>query len=97
MTKHARPMILACALLLLPACATTNLMEWVNKPPERAQFQTATIVASDGTTATVYETGPNPERALRMFGAFYAILPCLAWDIVTLPVQVLIGSKPYGD
>lgn len=94
--KTTMRLVAVAVMLMTCSCATTGIVRWAHQGPDVVQLRTATIRNSDGTSSDVYEPHPNGAKALRVFGMVYGILPCVVWDVVTFPVQIAIGCRPYG-
>jgi len=81
----------------LTSCASTGLTKWAMSGPHSMQVPVATVRNSDGTTSTMYENRPHPGQMGKAMSMFFGIVPALAWDIVTFPVQFAMDYPPYGD
>lgn len=83
---------LACSM---QGCATCALVEWAQPGPDEVEIPIRTS-NFDGTMTTTYGRPLTGELLVKNVCGIVAIGPVLAWDLVTMPVQVLGGYPPYG-
>ena len=85
--------VMAC---MTQGCATTALVEWAQPGPTTTKIPVRTR-GFDGTTSTAYGQPISAELLGKTVCGIVAVVPALAWDLVTMPVQILGGYPPYGD
>jgi expansin (peptidoglycan-binding protein) len=83
------------ALPLLTGCATSSMWGWVLED-DGGPATTTTVYRTNTQTAEqstrTYTTSGNSGAA---FGVLLATPVTLAWDLVTLPLQIYRGDPPY--
>jgi len=96
MVKRLAATLAAAALACsTQGCATCALVEWAQPGPDDVEIPIRTSNV-DGTTTTTYGHPLTAELLFKNVCGIVAIAPVLAWDLVTMPVQILGGYPPYG-
>lgn len=92
-----RTALLAACCVLLPSCATSLYVDWMQRDDTRpeyvAEFRRDT---SGNVVETVTRPWPSDQHVSAVFCAPLVLPLALAWDVVTLPLQAVYRLGPFA-